>query len=725
MSFINGSFLHLTQNTPITPQVYSAATDWISITGAVDNQCIFLVSDATIPTYTIRTEFTASTGNIYINWGDGVVDTITATTATDTSHTYTSGGTSCSRGYNTWKITVSGDSGNRITVCRFIQPTGEYSETPSGLLQAWYGDNTVTTMANYFNEQNASPIVPPFPLFELCRMPSVMLGSDALFRPFFNGCNGLQKVILPTSTPNITDLSYAFYECNVLFDLSPFPLDITGNTSFEQTFYNCYALYKVDLPPSLPNVTRIDRMHQDNRALGYYNMPEFANCTNWSLAFTGCRNLRTLNIKTLKAGASHNFASAFSNCSKLQTITFPNSANASADFSDTFTSCETLISITFPPDITITTLAFTFFGCANIKEINLPNSLSGCTSMQSTFQNCRTLQSIDLPSTGFTNRSMLSTFQNCHNISSIVIPNSYFMNTLVSTFRDCYALTNLVLPSDMSYVTSMSNMCNNCYSLENVTFATTVGGGPGTIDSMFSGCYSLKEFTFPSSMNSTTSFGSAFLNCRSLQKVTMPTGTTANNTWNGTFSGCFSLNEVTMPTTSAVNASWVNTFLSCYSLRRIVLPTTQMNTTSTIQNMVSGARSLTGITNLDYIGNRSTTGTTYINGTGFGTDARNIKSLDFYCKFNRLELQGTGTGTDLSDLNSLRLRNNGSGQYGGISPQINISFTNLSQAALVQVFNDLPTVTSKTINITSATGAAALTAGERAIATGKGWTITG
>jgi hypothetical protein len=90
-----------------------------------------------------------------------------------------------------------------------------------------------------------------------------------------------------------------------------------------------------------------------------------------------------------------------------------------------------------------------------------------------------------------------------------------------------------------------------------------------------------------------------------------------------------------------------------------------------------------------------------------------------------LELQGTGTGTDLSDLNSLRLRNNGSGQYGGSSPQINISFTNLSQAALVQVFNDLPTVTSKTINITSATGAASLTAGERAIATGKGWTITG
>jgi len=49
----------------------------------------------------------------------------------------------------------------------------------------------------------------------------------------------------------------------------------------------------------------------------------------------------------------------------------------------------------------------------------------------------------------------------------------------------------------------------------------------------------------------------------------------------------------------------------------------------------------------------------------------------------------------------------------------------LGQAALVQVFNDLPTITAKTINITGASGAAALTAPERAIATGKGWTITG
>jgi hypothetical protein len=52
----------------------------------------------------------------------------------------------------------------------------------------------------------------------------------------------------------------------------------------------------------------------------------------------------------------------------------------------------------------------------------------------------------------------------------------------------------------------------------------------------------------------------------------------------------------------------------------------------------------------------------------------------------------------------------------------------MSTAEIVQLFNDMaaqPSVSSKTINISSATGAAGLTAGNRLIITSKGWTITG
>lgn len=59
------------------------------------------------------------------------------------------------------------------------------------------------------------------------------------------------------------------------------------------------------------------------------------------------------------------------------------------------------------------------------------------------------------------------------------------------------------------------------------------------------------------------------------------------------------------------------------------------------------------------------------------------------------------------------------------SPQINVSYTGLDQAALVALFKSLPAVTAgQVINITGATGAASLTAEQLAIATNKGWTVT-
>jgi len=62
----------------------------------------------------------------------------------------------------------------------------------------------------------------------------------------------------------------------------------------------------------------------------------------------------------------------------------------------------------------------------------------------------------------------------------------------------------------------------------------------------------------------------------------------------------------------------------------------------------------------------------------------------------------------------------------GLRTSTNIKLpTALTQAQLVRIFNGLPTVTgTQTLDIVGATGTAALTTGEKAIATGKGWTLT-
>lgn len=66
-----------------------------------------------------------------------------------------------------------------------------------------------------------------------------------------------------------------------------------------------------------------------------------------------------------------------------------------------------------------------------------------------------------------------------------------------------------------------------------------------------------------------------------------------------------------------------------------------------------------------------------------------------------------------------------SAPFSGTSPQINVSYTGLNRAALVQLFNSLPTVTDDQVcTITGCSGAADLTADDLAIATAKGWTVT-
>ena len=55
---------------------------------------------------------------------------------------------------------------------------------------------------------------------------------------------------------------------------------------------------------------------------------------------------------------------------------------------------------------------------------------------------------------------------------------------------------------------------------------------------------------------------------------------------------------------------------------------------------------------------------------------------------------------------------------------INIKGTNLSKSKLIELFNNLETVTDKTVTITGARGASSLTNADIQIATDKGWTVT-
>lgn len=102
--------------------------------------------------------------------------------------------------------------------------------------------------------------------------------------------------------------------------------------------------------------------------------------------------------------------------------------------------------------------------------------------------------------------------------------------------------------------------------------------------------------------------------------------------------------------------------------------------------------------------------------------------LDVSAATNLKELTIPGAlnspGTFMGGLKGVIVSNQAPFDY-GTAPQIDISDTGLDRAALVALFNSMPTVSaSQVCNIKGCTGAADLTAADLAIATGKGWTVT-
>ena len=164
----------------------------------------------------------------------------------------------------------------------------------------------------------------------------------------------------------------------------------------------------------------------------------------------------------------------------------------------------------------------------------------------------------------------------------------------------------------------------------------------------------------------------------------------------GAFSDCTALENIKGNNTSVniSHSSLNNMYGNCKNLKKI-LPATY---TSSLQRMTN------------YLYNCKSLEDTVIDVRG----ATNLKNIDCY-----------GTSTNFAaGIKGLRVSNQAPFDY-GTAPQINVSYTGMDRQALVTLFNDLPTVTGgQKINIVGCSGAADLTADDKAIATDKGWILT-
>ena len=722
-----------------TPSNWVRPSDWIAITDTA-NEVQFLVADTGFKAFTITTVFTRVTAghNIYIDWGDGVINTITILGSTDTSHVYSTGGTPCSRGYNTFKIRIYGDATSVITNAQHLPNfsiTGGNSFYNIGLLEAYYGNGTCsgTSFAQSFYSNNINVGYSTYNLLEYVKFPATVTWT-AVLSSMFRECKNLYVVIMPTSAASLSTINNGFTNCSNLLDIQ-LPSNSTLINDLGNMFSGCTNLRTVLFPTTLNECTTFSSTFSNCYSLKNVTLPSINKATNLLNTFQNCLSLQWMKFTSLPAPISPSTVvtlSPFTGCRSLQNIYLPStcSTNAIYDLGSFVSNCVNLKNIVFPTNLNASTMSSAFASCSSITSITLPTSMPNLTDLTSAFVNNFLLRDITLPSTIGSSISLSSTFNSCISLLSIVIPSGWILSNLSNTFASCSNITSITLPNNaQNSITVMNNVFTSCTKLQTIVMPTSLNL-VNTLANTFANCTLLTSVTFPSTMNAVTTASACFSGCNELKTVTLPTSMTACTTFASMFASCYNIKSITMPATVSASTTTYGTLVQyCSSLQTLILPTTQTSLNVGMSSMFTGCGYLTSITNLNKVGSLTTTPLVLAAIVqGSGTWANNITTLSFNCPFSQLTLNGSSITQNFNKLNSLRLLNASAGQWTGASPQINVSFCDLSTAALNTLFADMAAqgvVTSKTINITSATGAAGLTAADRLIVTSKGWTITG
>ena len=279
----------------------------------------------------------------------------------------------------------------------------------------------------------------------------------------------------------ITDMSYMFYDCDILRTISEKSKWKTEKvTNMSYMFYNCEALRS--LPNLISQWNTIDVTDISYMFYGCKSLTEIPDISNWKMenvknmsnTFNGCESLKSLtNIYNWNTINVENMYNLFGNCKSLEELNvFPWNTSNVTDMSYMFYNCFSLKKIIDDEE-------------NNNENIDKDNKYilktkwvtSKVSNMSNMFNGCEKLQSLP----------------EC--ISEWVTSKVQYMSDMFNNCKSLKELPKNIINWNTSNVFHMNNMFENCVSLEEIPDITNWEISKLVdINNMFEGCDSLKKY---------------------------------------------------------------------------------------------------------------------------------------------------------------------------------------------------------------------------------------